>query len=378
MMKSALLAAAAAIAPTLAAAAAESQTVCTRGAVTRSIEILSPGMVGARCDVVYRKPNEGAPATTPYHANNNYDYCVEKAADLAQVLSDAGWSCAAVETDLAALDAPVAPRPDETPAAPAAEQRVAEVAAAPTPAPEQKPEAATSPAEPAPVNREAALREAIEPTPAAPTAEPEPVRAAPTRLAQNAGAAATETAPQTPPQPNPKPEPAAERIAPAPTSVAQRLAAAVSPKAAAPQPAARPASAANRIAAATPGRPPEEAVRAILEAQQAAWNAGDLDGFMAGYWKDDGLRFASGGNVARGYKAALNRYRKNYPDQAAMGALNFSEIDVQLIGDDHAVVFGGWALSKADGTQPNGLFTLVMRKSGGVWRIVHDHTSAAS
>jgi ketosteroid isomerase-like protein len=29
-----------------------------------------------------------------------------------------------------------------------------------------------------------------------------------------------------------------------------------------------------------------------------------------------------------------------------------------------------------DGTEPHGLFTLVLRRMGGAWRIVHDHTSS--
>ena len=353
MNKTFILTAAAlmALAPS-AFAQTEAQTVCSRGAVTRSIEVISPGKVGAKCDVVYSKPNEGLTSQTPYHANNDYNYCAEKADELAQTLADAGWTCVAVETDLAALDAPVAP--------PAAEPAPTRVAAA-----EPTPEVAPA---------------AVEPDAAAPVAEAQPALE-PVKTAEVA------------PEPEPKTEPAAkpaelkpaapvireaavsrepERLAPAPAP------AAVATKLAAAEPAPRPAATPTRVAAAVPGRPPEEAVRAVLEAQQAAWNAGDIPGFMAGYWKSDDLRFASGGTITKGYKATLNRYRKRYPDAAAMGQLAFSDMDVQLISEDYAIVFGAWKLTTADGATPNGLFTLVMKKMDGVWRVVHDHTSAAS
>ena len=34
--------------------------------------------------------------------------------------------------------------------------------------------------------------------------------------------------------------------------------------------------------------------QAVLDAQVSAWNAGDLDGFMAGYWNSEELKFLSG------------------------------------------------------------------------------------
>lgn len=347
MNKTLILTAAAAMALAPSAfAQTEAQTVCSRGAVTRSIEVISPGKVGAKCDVVYSKPNEGLTSQTPYHANNDYNYCAEKADELAQTLTDAGWTCVAVETDLAALDAPVAP--------PAAEPAPTRLAAA-EPTPDVAPAAApVADAQPAP---EPVKTAEVAPKPE-PKAEPAPTPAEPKPAAPVIREAAVSREP--------------ERLAPAPAP------AAVATKLAAAEPAPRPAATPTRVSAAVPGRPPEEAVRAVLEAQQAAWNAGDIQGFMAGYWKSDDLRFASGAAVTRGYKATLNGYRKRYPDAAAMGQLAFSDLDVQLIGDDHAIVFGAWRVTKADGETPNGLFTLVMRKMDGVWRVVHDHTSAAS
>ena len=122
-------------------------------------------------------------------------------------------------------------------------------------------------------------------------------------------------------------------------------------------------------------RDTEPAVRAVLEGQQQAWNRGDLDGFMTGYWKDDRLTFYSGDAITRGWQATLDRYRKRYQAEGKeMGKLAFSELQVAQLGADHALVKGRWQLTLKDGT-PGGLFTLILRKRPEGWRIVHDHTS---
>ncbi len=122
------------------------------------------------------------------------------------------------------------------------------------------------------------------------------------------------------------------------------------------------------------------AIRRMLEAQAAAWNRGDLEGFMAGYARTDSLRFASGGAVQRGRQAALDAYRRGYPDEAAMGTLSFTDVDVDLLCEDRALVFGRWRLRREEDA-PHGLFTLIVAQhptdDGPAWRIIHDHTSAA-
>jgi len=119
-----------------------------------------------------------------------------------------------------------------------------------------------------------------------------------------------------------------------------------------------------------------KAIRGILDAQVAAWNKGDLEAFMAGYWKSEELSFFSGKTKTKGWQATLDRYRKRYQGEGReMGKLAFSELDVDLLGADNALVRGRWQLAlKKD--NPGGLFTLVFRRLPGGWRIVHDHTSS--
>ena len=117
-------------------------------------------------------------------------------------------------------------------------------------------------------------------------------------------------------------------------------------------------------------------IRGVLTEQAAAWNRGDIDGFMQGYWNSEQLRFASGDSVTYGWAAANQRYHAHYPDRAAMGTLAFSDLDVELLAPDAAIVFGHWALQR-EHDRPHGLFTLVLRKTAEGWKISRDHTSAA-
>jgi len=124
-------------------------------------------------------------------------------------------------------------------------------------------------------------------------------------------------------------------------------------------------------------RAPEQAVaiRHLLERQANAWNRGDLDAFMAGYWKSPDLVFTSGGHIRRGWETTLEAYRKHYgSDKTSMGKLEFSDLEVHRLGPRAAWVLGHWKLTRASGTS-GGVFTLILRRFPAGWRIVHDHTS---
>jgi beta-aspartyl-peptidase (threonine type) len=166
----------------------------------------------------------------------------------------------------------------------------------------------------------------------------------------------------------------------------------------------------------------QEAVRTVLNDQVAAWNEGDLEGFMNGYWQSDELTFFSGGDVQNGWQKTYDRYRRKYqgfrkelglgpthlvaqtlaaqalapggvPLGAAaqhaaalgvvgtdtftpeMGTLRFEAIQIIPTGPKSAVVRGQWGLTFARRKPIGGLFTLLFREEAEGWRIVHDHTS---
>jgi beta-aspartyl-peptidase (threonine type) len=119
---------------------------------------------------------------------------------------------------------------------------------------------------------------------------------------------------------------------------------------------------------------------AVVHAQEEAWNAGDIEGFMErGYWRSEELSFYSGGTKTFGYESVLARYKSRYQGEGnEMGRLSFSELDARCVDVDAGMVRGRWQLEKSDGERPWGLFTLVMRRLPEGWRVVHDHTSLGS
>lgn len=121
----------------------------------------------------------------------------------------------------------------------------------------------------------------------------------------------------------------------------------------------------------------EPAIRQVLEDQVAAWNRGDIDGFMDGYWRDKKLSFTSGDTVTRGWDATRERYLKLYKsDGKEMGKLSFSELEIEGLSPTVMLVRGRYQLVLQKETA-TGRFTLIVRKFGNGWKITSDHTSAA-
>ena len=122
---------------------------------------------------------------------------------------------------------------------------------------------------------------------------------------------------------------------------------------------------------------PEAEIRAVLAAQEAAWNRADVASFMEGYEKSADLTFSGTSGITRGWQNVLERYRQRYPDAEAMGKLQFSEIEVRRVGSEAALVLGRFHLIRTAkaGSDASGRFSLVFRKTPSGWRIIHDHTS---
>ncbi len=116
------------------------------------------------------------------------------------------------------------------------------------------------------------------------------------------------------------------------------------------------------------------AVKMVLDKQVAAWNRGDIDAFMEGYWESEKMIFISGDNVSRGWNEARQRYKKGYDSKEKMGTLSFSELDIEVLSKNSALVIGRFTLDRKN-DKPTGMFSLVFRKIDGNWRIIVDHTS---
>ena len=120
----------------------------------------------------------------------------------------------------------------------------------------------------------------------------------------------------------------------------------------------------------------EQGIKHILVSQIEAWNNGNLQGYMAGYWHSPDLIFFSGTTVTKGWESTLQRYQQRYKGEGKeMGQLEFQDLNIDLLSRRAAVVTGKWQLTMADGKKPGGLFTLIFKRVQGGWHIVHDHTS---
>ncbi|MBI3209001.1 MAG: nuclear transport factor 2 family protein [Candidatus Solibacter usitatus] len=118
-------------------------------------------------------------------------------------------------------------------------------------------------------------------------------------------------------------------------------------------------------------------IRNLLTQQTAAWNRGDIEGFMRTYEASDQTTYAGSGGITKGHSKVLERYQKKYSTRQAMGQLRFSDLSVRFIGPAHAIVTGQFHLQRetSAGGPASGWFTLVLSKNAAGWKIIHDHTS---
>lgn len=115
-------------------------------------------------------------------------------------------------------------------------------------------------------------------------------------------------------------------------------------------------------------------IKALMDAQLKAWNAGNLEGFMDTYWKSDSLLFIGKKGLTYGWQATLDNYRKSYPGKEGMGTLSFQLLEFKQLAADTYFVIGKWNLERTIGDL-SGHFSILLRKIGGEWKIVADHSS---
>ncbi len=120
-----------------------------------------------------------------------------------------------------------------------------------------------------------------------------------------------------------------------------------------------------------------QAILAVMKAQQAAWNSGDIEGFMDGYERGETTTFVSGDDITRGWQTVLDRYKQRYNSPGLMGSLTFSELEIQPLSPSYALAYGRWQLTRSKDT-PHGRFTLLFRQTSAGWRIIHDTTTTSA
>jgi len=118
----------------------------------------------------------------------------------------------------------------------------------------------------------------------------------------------------------------------------------------------------------------ETEIRAVLNKQTQSWNKGDIEGFMTTYWQNDSLMFIGKNGIKWGWRAALENYKKSYPDSVTMGKLFFNILLVKKMSPQYYYVVGKWYLKRTIGDL-TGHYDLVLRKINGQWLIIADHSS---
>ena len=118
----------------------------------------------------------------------------------------------------------------------------------------------------------------------------------------------------------------------------------------------------------------EVIIKQLLNEQTNAWNRGDIEGFMKGYWQSDSLMFIGKKGVTYGWQNTLNNYKQGYPDTATMGKLSFEFISIKRLSFQYFYVIGKWFLKRSIG-DVGGHYTLLIKKIKGQWVIIADHSS---
>jgi uncharacterized protein (TIGR02246 family) len=125
--------------------------------------------------------------------------------------------------------------------------------------------------------------------------------------------------------------------------------------------------------------PAPAAIRHVIQESAAAWNRGDVNGFLASYENSPETTYIGAEGPVHGWQQIRQRYVKKYvtPDRGKMGVLRFSQLDIRLLGPRYAIAIGHWHLERtaANGGDVGGYFTLTFHKSAAGWRIIVDHTS---
>ena len=117
-------------------------------------------------------------------------------------------------------------------------------------------------------------------------------------------------------------------------------------------------------------------IRAVFESGCAAWNRGDIDGYLSDYWHSDKVRWVSEGKVSYGFEAIASAFKARFDSPENMGKLEVADLEIQLLSENDALAFGAWTQTTRTATR-TGVFTVHMKKINGEWLVVSDHSSTS-
>lgn len=131
------------------------------------------------------------------------------------------------------------------------------------------------------------------------------------------------------------------------------------------------------VLAAPPPASDTAAIRKTMADSAAAWNAGDLAGFLTSYEGGPDTVFVTSKGLVQGFDAIAAHYKAGYATGTAdLGKLSFDEQEIRALGADYAVFYGRFHFMRAgQPKEDTGVFDLILHRGAKGWRILSDHTS---
>lgn len=117
-------------------------------------------------------------------------------------------------------------------------------------------------------------------------------------------------------------------------------------------------------------------VDSLLRTSAAAWNGGDLDGFLYWYRRGAETTYIGSGGLLHGWEAIRERYASLFVPGAVRDSLRFEGLETRAFGAERGLATARYVLFRGDSTTSTGVFTLVLEETPEGWRIIHDHSSA--
>jgi ketosteroid isomerase-like protein len=119
----------------------------------------------------------------------------------------------------------------------------------------------------------------------------------------------------------------------------------------------------------------EASVEAMLESSASAWNEGDLDGFMATYADVATTSFMTHDGPVYGADSIRAGYAPAFAPGAPRDSLRFEDLSVRQLPPLIGLATARYVLYRGEQVTSTGWFTLVLRRVGDGWRVIHDHSS---
>ena len=115
-------------------------------------------------------------------------------------------------------------------------------------------------------------------------------------------------------------------------------------------------------------------ITTMMLQQAKDWSKGDIEAFMQGYIKSESLKFVGSRGLTYGWQQTFENYKKNYPTKEHTGTLTFKLLEFDQLADDVFLVIGEFHLKRTVG-DANGMFSIILKRIKGEWKIIADHSS---